>query len=369
MRIYLVNIIWLSLVIHSLIQAQEKIVLEYADTLRSKGSIRELIGNVKVNRGDEHIIADRAIYDAEAKIISLYGRVNLSEPSRRVSAEQMRYDENTGNFDARGSVDVWIGDSLRIRCNTAHYVDEISKLKLDGNLFIEMFNDSSQITGRWGQFDLKDSSGVIEGSPVYSLLIKDGDKRDTLVIKSDRLEFSQRDRSALFIGNVELTRLDILALADTLYHQPDSNRTQLTGAPILWRGDDELSGKQIYIVYKGQNIKTLIVSGDAVVLSPSKENDKRKNKLAGRKISFEVIDDSTRYIKVEGDAVGRYFVWDDKNVYQGVNLATADVIEIMILGKRTKMIEINGKANGAFYPPGFEPAEVFETTIGNNFQE
>lgn len=344
----------------ALTQTDERITLEYADTLRSRGNVRELIGNVKVNRGDRRITADRALYDTDAGVIRLTGKVKLTEPSRRVRADRMRYDENSGNFEAQGAVDVAVGDSLRIRCYTAYYTDKTSILELENNLIIDMFSDSSQITGGWGLFNLKDSSGVIEGSPVYRLLIKDDVKRDTLIIKSRKLEFSRRDNSALFTDDVELSRRDLLALADTLYHQPDSNRTQMRGAPLLWRGEDELSGKQIDILYKGQAVRNLTITGDAIALSPARAGDYRKNRLRGRKLVFDVIDDSSHAVHCEGDAVGRYFVWDEKDVYQGVNLAAADVIDIAITGKKTTLIDIVGKANGAFYPPGFEPPDVIE---------
>jgi len=344
-------------------EAQERVILEYADTLRSRGEERELIGSVRVRRGETRIQANRALHSPEQGLLRLTGSVRLDEPTRRVRSQTMRYDEASGDFVASGAVDVHLGDSLRIRCATAHYREVTRLLELDGDVIIDIYSDSSRITGGWGRFNLGDSSGTIEGSPVYRLPELGTADPETLVIESQRLQFSRRDRSALFTGEVRLNRQDLLAVADTLYHEPDSNRTQLGGAPLVWRGEDELSGNAIALAYRGRQVSKMEVTGNAVALSLAREGDDRRNRLSGRSLVMEMIDDSTRFPQVAGNAVGRYFVWDENESYQGLNLATGDTISILVVAERSRRIEIVGRANGSFYPAGMEPMEALETPL------
>ncbi len=336
----------------------DKIVLEHADTLRSRGSARELIGNVKVTRAGTTIRAERALYTPDQGRITLTGSVYLTDPERKMRAQRVEYDEKTGNFDAGGRVDMTARDSVRIQCRSAHYTDLNKTAELFDDVTIDIFRDTSRITGDYGQFRTSDSSGWVEGGARYVRPERSEGGLDTLVITSDRLSFSRKDNSATFTGDVKLTRGEILAVSDSLFYLPDSNSTRLSGAPLIWRGSDELTGDLIELKYEGRELKVIEVHGSGVALSPANEGDKRRNRLAGKRLTLEIIDDSSRVVSASGDAEGWYFVFDNKRGYQGVNVAGADRIQLDIIGKKTTNIVLEGQTSGAFYPPGQEPPMV-----------
>ncbi len=335
-----------------------KIVLDHADTLRSKGGIRELIGHVKVTRGGTTIRAENALYTPDLGQISLTGSVYLTDPERTMRAERVEYDERTGNFDAQGGIDMTVRDSVRIRCRSAHFTDFNRTAELFDDVIIDIFRDTSRITGDYGQFRTTDSSGWVEGSSKYVRPERGESSNDTLLITSDRLAFSRKDNSATFTGDVKLTRGEILAVSDSLFYMPDSNNTRLSGAPLIWRGSDELTGDLIDLKYKDRELKVIDVFGNGIALSPAYEGDKRRNRLAGKKLTLEILNDSSRVVLATGDAQGWYFVFDSKKGYQGVNVAGADLIRLDIYGKKTTNILLEGQTSGAFYPPGQEPPQV-----------
>ncbi len=343
--------------------APQKIILDHADTLRSRGESRELIGHVKVTRGATVITSERAIYSPTEGKITLTGKVHLTDPDRRVDSREVHYNERSGDFEAIGDVDMTAGDSMRIHCERALYTDHNKTAELFDHVVIDIIRDGSHITGGYGLFLTKDSSGTIEESPVYRLPDKPdslGVARDTLVIISQKIQFSRREHSVLFTGDVRLTRGDVLAVADTLFHYPDSNITRMSGAPLIWRGKDELSGRNVDLSYSGKELRSIIVTGKAVALSPAQEGDSLRNRLQGDKLTVTTPDDSTRVVVVVGDAVGWYRVFDSKEGYQGVNVAAADRIELIVVHDKTTNIKLEGKTSGAFYPPGSEPPEVSE---------
>ncbi len=336
----------------------DKIVLEHADTLRSRNNVRELVGHVKVTRAGTTIRAEQAIYAPDLGMVTLTGSVYLTDPERTMRAESVEYDERSGNFDAQGSVDINARDSIRIRCKSAHFTDFNRTAELFDDVIIDIFRDTSRITGDYGQFRTNDSSGWVEGNAKYVRPERGDDGNDTLLITSDRLSFSRKDNSATFNGDVKLTRGDILAVSDSLFYMPDSNQTRLKGAPLIWRGADELTGDLIDLKYDKRELRVIEVLGNGVALSPAYEGDKRRNRLAGRKLTLEVLDDSSRVVLAKGDAEGWYYVFDSKNGYQGVNIAGAELIQLDILGKKTTKILLEGQTSGAFYPPGQEPPNV-----------
>jgi len=345
--------------------APQKIILNHADTLRSRGDSRELIGNVKVTRGETVIHSQNALYEPQLGRIVLTGRVRMTDPARTVTADVVRYNERTGDFQAEGNVDLTAGDSLRIRCRSVLFTDRTKTAELNDDVVIDILRDNSRITGGYGTFNTNDSSGVIEEHPVYRLPDKQGKDSlqapDTLMIVSRKLEFSRRDESALFTGDVKMTKGEVIAVADSLFHLPDSGKSKLAGAPMIWRGREELSGHTIEIAYTGSDLSQIIVIGKAVALTPAHEEDPRRNRLTGDKLTLDTPDDTTRIVTSIGNAVGWYHVWSQKEGYQGVNVAAANRIQLNIEHDKTTAIALEGKTSGAFYPPGNEPPEVSET--------
>lgn len=336
-------------------KGEEKIILEYADTLRTRDQVRELIGNVKVKRGDARLTADRALYDAGLGVIWLRGSVHYREINRQVRAQSLRYFERTGNFDAGGEIEIVVGDSLLIKCQEVHYNDSTGWLEMERDLNLFFFRDNSTISGEWGQFHIPDSTGVIGGEPVYRLPPQDG--KDTLIIRSHKLFFSQPENWAKFQGEVRLEKGLLYTISDTLFYQPDSHRVTLIGAPVVWYKKDRLMGKEIVIHTQNGALEWMEVREKGVIISPVEKDTTQVHRLSGEQLHFKVVNDSTRLLIAVGSALGQYYVWDEAKGYQGLNISRADSIAIRIVKDRAEEILISGKASGEFYPPGLEPSE------------
>ncbi|MDP8238150.1 MAG: LptA/OstA family protein [Candidatus Hatepunaea meridiana] len=336
----------------------ERIVLEHADTLRSSKGVRHLIGNVRIRKGETVIIADRAKYNPNSGQVNLTGKVVMQEPERRIDANRVSYNELSGDFEAVGDVDIVQGDSLRLRCRIARYYKENETVDLSGNVIIDILSDNSRITGDHGNWNQIDDSAIIDQNPVYKLPDEEGESPDTLAITSDILYFNRDKRTALFTGNVVLTRDDMRAVADSLRHLPDSSLTILSGKPVIWQNDDELTGDLIELQYAGRKLEKMFVIGSAQVLSKPRTDDARRNYVTGEKLELTTINDSTRIIYVEGNAQGEYHIWDENGNYRGVNISASDSIELTIVLDKTTSVILEGRAKGVFYPPEDVPEGV-----------
>ncbi|MBT7618571.1 MAG: hypothetical protein HN590_14930 [Calditrichaeota bacterium] len=333
----------------------KQIILDHADTMRTKGDFRTLIGNVQIRQGNKTLRANHALWDSRSGLVNLSGNVFLVEPDQTITARRISYFENTGNYECDGDVDFVRKDSIRIRCDFARFSELDQLLTLIDSVRIDNYSDGAIITGQRGKWFKETEIAIVEFDPVYKLPGKEKNELDTLVIKSKLITFEKMTNSALFTSDVELEIAEMLAVSDTLFHEPDSERTELTGAPMIWRDQDQLSGKKINLISEDNNIERIIIKGDAVILSEAHEMDERRNRLAGTDMIIKVIDDSSRHVHVQGDAEGEYHVWDEQDVYNGVNLSAADVIELIIEGNKVSEIILEGRTSGAFYPPGMAP--------------
>jgi lipopolysaccharide export system protein LptA len=340
--------------------SRQQIILEHADTLRSRNDSRYLIGNVQVRRGLTQINSDRARHDPKNGQITLTGNVVLIEPGRVMNADYVNFNEFNGSFEARENVDLIEADSVRIRCNVALYDDANQIIDLYGNVIIDNYSDGARITGKHCRWYEASNSGIIDQDPVYRLPDDKGTQPDTLVIKSKILQFNRVTNSALFTGNVDLVQNQLHALSDTLNHMPDSNMTVLMGNPVIHHDKDELSGKKVELFYEGQKLIRMYVDGDALVISIPEEDSTLFNYMIGKEMTMTVINDSTRLIQMEGNAQGVVHVWDGEGLYHGVNQSAADKIELTMISDKTESIILKGRSNGIFYPPKDIPDDLGE---------
>ena len=342
----------------SLQRLGESLILEHADTLKSRTGIREAIGNVRFLKGSAVILSDKAWYNSSNGKLMLTGSVNLIEPNRSLKADRVTYFEWTDDFDAEGNVDMTENDSVRIRCKRAQYLETEQKIDLFEDVVIDNLADNAQITGQRGHWFRQDNYGIVEINPVYRLPDNEGVSPDTLVIISERIKLDRISRSAHFTGDVKLSKGDLFAVTDSLFHRPSAETTLLTGAPVVWIRSDQISGGRMELYYEGRSLKRTIVTGNAVALSPSEEDETRRNRLAGDMMTITTPDDSTSHICVEGNAQGLYHLWDEDGNYSGVNLSAADVIEIDVIGNKTTRIVMEGGTQGTLYPPDMVPPEA-----------
>ena len=364
----IISVVTLSGITLAAEQPNEPIILDHADQMRNRGEVRELVGNVRLRHNQKVIRAGQALYNPITGKLTLIGKADpddptqiiepvlLIEPGRTVRTDRADYNEFSGDFEAVGHVDMTMGDSVRIRCQRAYYIERDSVIQLFDDVILDNHSDGARITGRRGRWEQKNDIAFIEGNPVYKRPDSQGDPPDTLVIKSRRLLFDRKDHSALFTGDVHLTKGDMLeATADSLHHQPDSNFTFLSGSPVIWRDDDRISGGQVELYYEGDLLERMVVIEKAVALSVAHPDDPRRNRLAGDLMTMTLINDSTQVIRVNGHAYGHYHLWNEDDQYQGVNLSQADTIELTVVARETTVIILEGGTSGTFYPPDMVP--------------
>lgn len=333
----------------------EKIILDHADTLRTKGFVRHMLGNVQLHKENQTLNADRVLYDVNYGMVNLSGHVVITEPDQVLTSRRITYYEQSGDYESAGNVEFLKADSVKINCNFANFSSMDSLLRLFGDVRIENLRNGAIIKGDNGIWNDQEKKAFITGNPAYLLPDDDSTSTDTLVIKSLTIEYFHRDNSALFIGDVDLQKGDLLAISDSLFHQPDSGQTSLTGAPVIWQSIDQLSGQSIYLFINDGALDSIEVINEAIILTEAHEESDLLNRLAGDYLKITMLDDSSRIVHVEGDSQGEYYIWDEQKVYQGVNLSAADIIEIEIINEEVSKISLIGKTSGAFYPPGMEP--------------
>lgn len=331
------------------------IILEYADTMKSNAGIREVIGHVRFKHGNKTILAEHGLYNPLTGRVTLTKSVKLIEPGRVTKTDRAILNERTGNFEALGNVDILAGDSLRIRCNRAYYFEQDSLIQLYENVVINSMRDGVQVTGSKGEWQQGSDVLLVRGSTVYMYPDASADPPDTLFIRSNQISFGRVDRSAMFTGAVRLLKSGLRSKSDTLFHQPDSNFSFLSGSPTIWQDEDELSGDFIELYYTGNKLQKIIVLKNAQVLSPSQPEDPRRHRLSGDSLSISTVNDSLKVIHVNGNAQGYYHLWNEDKSYQGVNLSAADIIEITVVKDETKDILLLGDVSGTFYPPDMAP--------------
>ena len=117
----------------------------------------------------------------------------------------------------------------------------------------------------------------------------------------------------------------------------------LQKSPIVWYGDNQLTGDSIAVYIRDKKIDHVDVVGSAFAVSQSDSvYTDRFNQIKGKKLTMFLLDRKVDRIIVENNATSLYYLYD-KNKPNGVNKVSGDrVVMYFNNGKIERIAVISG---------------------------
>lgn len=392
----------LSLLAGSL-TAQQRSVLRVlsADQLtgRTVGDVqmRELIGNVRMMQDSVLISCDRAIQNITRNSAELRGNVVIRQDTLELRTERGFYNGDTRLASSRSGV--WLNDghvTLTAKIGTYDTDRKIADFVND----VTVEDTAATITARKMRY-IRDSSLVVAHDSVRIrfkdenvLIVSDSVRHypdaqrsefyhdpilwqvdtayvayddylmeidsldlDTLSIAADFM-LALRDSANTFLteGNVRLVREGLAARSTAALFLRSDSLIHLRGDPILWHGENQITGDSITAQLADNKLRELDVVGAAFSASRSKpaESDTlyppgRFDQTSGKRIRMFFADGKAERIRVEETAISLYYLYDD-GALNGVRRESSDLIIIDFKdGQVDELRSIRG-VEGTYYP-------------------
>jgi lipopolysaccharide export system protein LptA len=400
----------------SIADENDVIIIRNADSLVGKRidgeNIRELIGNVILQQREVTVYCDRAIQYPARNSAFLDGNVRVVDDTVTLFTDQGFYNGNTRILDGEGNLLLEDGVS-RLTANFGkYYIDEkIAEFwenvvvvdpagivyadhlihrrddqlsRATGNVRVVDPARGTTVFGEELEYESETGYSKMKEVPMLMHLdTTDTGRIDTLIVLSKIMEslVEEEVRKFVAIDSVEIHRSELSARGMRTVYFVDEDELSLTGTPVLWYQDNQITGDSIHVRLENQQLRSLEVNERSFVISRSDTRyPDRFNQLTGITLTMWFHEDEIEKVEVHDQATSLYYLYEDL-LPNGVNHVTGDKITLLFVESEVHELKIEGGIEGKYYPenivrgreqtfnlPGFQWREdrpVLSLPIGN----
>jgi lipopolysaccharide export system protein LptA len=244
-------------------------------------------GDVLMRDSTTTITSDAAEYHVEEETAIFTDDVALKRESLQLLADRVTHDRRTGGTVAGGSVTIH---------QTAGDSTDTSIILIGGQAESESETGTSRL---WDD-------------PFMFRISRRETGEDTLVVKADELEVTASDTAESFRanGNAVMWKDGLSGLADSLRYadttDDEGTMIAMTGSPVLWSGDAQVSGDTIQ-VHLSEGSPAELTAGPGAFVAFEDTALGRFQQIRGDALVATFRDDSLRQLVVAPQAEALYF--------------------------------------------------------------
>jgi len=327
-----------------------------------------LEGRVVCDYGKLHFTTSRAVWDT-------YEERVLGEGGMEVKIDEFHLFSEEGGYNKKDSL-LWARRKVRGRDTSGNYSFEAGLMH---------YYRSQRFMVLYHKPLLRRFSSRLDSTVNPPRSVK-----DTLIIQSDTLRYSDSTRYAFARSKVVITQGNMKITSDSAELKEKDGLLRLVGKPkIVWE-NNELQGDLMWLSLKDNKLNFIKIKGNskgkyegqadsahtekqtydlasdslyiyfdkekpqfmelfvsAQVLSHTEKNPEKINKLAGNYLRIQLDKDQISSAVVWGSASSIYHHFE-KEIYQGENWASGDSIHITFEKGKLFEIQINGSAKGSY---------------------
>lgn len=243
-------------------------------------------GNIQIDTESENIWADTLYYFTNREISLLRGRVVIKQDSTTLFGEKVDYNFDTkvaifpsgirledtdGTLIAKKGTYFQNQDSAVFRFDvqlqdSSQYVEgdslfinrERQYLEIFSKVFVSDSLNKAILTGEYVEADSSGRRYVRENAYLMNIE-SDSSKRDTTHIFAGELLLIEQDSTSTIEGldSVKVWASKFSSLSDTLFYDSSTEIFTLSGSPIAWNKQTQLTGSFIIVELDSSEIKQL----------------------------------------------------------------------------------------------------------------
>jgi lipopolysaccharide export system protein LptA len=294
----------------------------YTDTLFYNTGIEKMWfeGPTTIINKENILEGKHGYYLVNEDFVYLDKRPYMHNETQQMRADSIFYDRNKGLAQAYNQVDM---------------IDTSYQVIMHGD-YVEMWENK-------GFSFATDSAYAISYDGGDSLYIHG----DTLFMYFDK----QKEEAEKLIArrNVRFFKSDMQGKCDTLTYLKADSIIQMRVAPVLWAEDSQLTGIDIDIKLKDQNVDWVLQKGNAFIIS--KDSIEGYNQIKGKDITSRFRNGNIHRVNVDGDkAETIYWIRDDDGGLIGIDVSNSATMVIEMEKQSVSIIKSFKEINETMYP-------------------
>lgn len=175
-----------------------------------------------------------------------------------------------------------------------------------------------------------------------------GKPKDPVVINDTAKSSDSADRYFQAYHNVRIFSDSLQAVSDSLFYSGKDSIFRLFTDPVVWSGDNQLTGDTIYMYTKNKKADKLYVWENA--LAVNKTGIEMYNQLKGNRLTGIFSNGELDYMRAKGNAESVYYVKDEDSALVGINNVNGDIIDLRFKNKELDKVVVISEPRGAMIP-------------------
>jgi lipopolysaccharide export system protein LptA len=317
----------------------------------------QFLSNVVIKNPKYTINSQQLDFYSESGIAYLYGESTIKGESSTVYCERGYYNtrNDIGYFVKNSRVDyenrTMYGDSIYFDRNK-NFASATNNIRL-----IDTLNNSF-VSGHYAEV-FKETDSVFITKRAVAITVRDN---DSIYVHADTLRITGKADNRILRGYYK-ARLFKKGLpgeeptsgkCDSIYVNEKTGITKLLRKPILWTGENQMTGDTIYLLRNIETSKldTLKVFKNAFIIQ---KDSAGFNQVKGERLIGLFTNNELDTINIEKNTQVIFFSRNEEQELVGINNTISSSIQMYLENQQIRGIRFNKKVNGKLYPPSQFP--------------
>lgn len=284
----------------------------------TRTEVASIVSPTEIVSDSGYIYSTRGWYNTQTGQSHLLDRSWATSPNRYLSADTLDYNAQTGVGTGFGNVVL---------------VDSLKQITLKGG---------------YGYSDEQRDSALL----TRNALLVEHSSRDTFYLHADTLVTVKDSAYQAFRAyyGVRFFRSDLQGLCDSMYYSTKDSVLYVTGKPVLWSEEQQLTGEHMYLYTRSNKPERLRVDKAAMVIAW--ERDSLYNQSSGKELVafFDSLSNEVVRVEISGNAETVYLPIDEDQLVMGLNRLEGSYLTLYRKEGKLEKLLVWPEPKGTFYP-------------------
>jgi lipopolysaccharide export system protein LptA len=317
-------------------------------------------------------------YFMERKKYQFLDSVHIDNPEYILDSEQLDYYTSSKNAYMYGPSTI-VGETYKIYCERGFYDTKvesgygIKNTRVDYNDRIMegdsvYFNKVQEFASATNNITVTDTinQGIVRAHYAEVHKAKDSlfatkravsilvQEQDSLYVHGDTLMITGKpdERITRAFRNAKFFKTDLSGKCDSIHSEEKTGITQLITNPILWNGENQMTGDSIHLISNKQTEKldSLKVLNNAFIISLDSISMEGFNQAKGKDLFGKFIENELKIIDLIKNTEVIYYMYNDDDELIGINKTICSKIRITMANNDVDELTFFTDPDGDMFP-------------------
>ena len=306
----------------------------------------QFLSNVVLVNPDYTINTNQLDFYTETGHAYLYGPSTIVSETSTVYCERGFYDtrNDKGHFTKNAKIDY---ENRTVFGDSIYFDQKTSFASATNNIKIRDTLNNSIVRGHYAEV-FRDKDSVFITKRAVAITVRDN---DSIYIHADTLRITGKPDHRILKGfyDARIYKSDMSGKADSIYSDEKSGITKLLRNPIMWSGENQMTGDTIHLLSNTitEKLDTLKVFNNAFLIQ---KDSAGFNQVKGDILIGLFTDNELDTININRNAEVIFYTRNENDELVGINHSRSSSLQLTLKEQEIETIRFIRQADGKLHP-------------------